>query len=105
MNEMMRARSLVGTPAAARLAAHSASRSQVRICFGTEDAMLGALTAPRFVAAIPGAQLIPLPGCGHVPMADNPGLVARAITEVTLDTGDGQVRRHASGDRDERSAA
>jgi pimeloyl-ACP methyl ester carboxylesterase len=156
MNEMMRARSLVGAPAASLLAANPASRSlmlgglhgrpwraqandaaaeikdfatapgfqptlyattgshaptglseirvPVRICFGTEDAMLGALTAPRFVAAIPGAQLIPLPGCGHVPMADNPGLVARAITDLTLDTGDGQVRRQARGDGDERSA-
>jgi pimeloyl-ACP methyl ester carboxylesterase len=56
----------------------------VRICFGTEDAMLGALTAARFVAAIPDAQLIPLPGCGHVPMADNTGLVARAIADLTL---------------------
>jgi pimeloyl-ACP methyl ester carboxylesterase len=72
-------------------------RVPVRICFGTEDAMLGALTAPRFVAAIPGAQLIPLPGCGHVPMADNPGLVARAITDLTLDAGDGRVRRDGWG--------
>lgn len=45
--------------------------------------MIGAVTAPRFVAAIPGAQLIPLPGCGHVAMADNPDLVAAAITDVT----------------------
>jgi pimeloyl-ACP methyl ester carboxylesterase len=131
MNEMMRARSLVGAPAAALLAANPVSRTvmlgglhsrpwraaandaaheikdfaaapgfhptlyattgshgptgldeirvPVRICFGTEDAMLGALTAPRFAAAIPGAQLIPLPGCGHVPMADNPVLVADAV--------------------------
>jgi pimeloyl-ACP methyl ester carboxylesterase len=56
----------------------------VRICFGTEDVMLGALTAPRFAAAIPRAQLIALAGCGHVPMADNRGLVAKAITDLTL---------------------
>jgi pimeloyl-ACP methyl ester carboxylesterase len=135
MNELMRARSLVGAPAAALLATHPASRNvmlgglhgrpwrvpardaaaeikdfatapsfhstlyattgsnapaglseirvPVRICFGTEDAMLGALTAPRFAAAIPGAQLVPLPGCGHVPMADNPDLVGKAITDLT----------------------
>jgi pimeloyl-ACP methyl ester carboxylesterase len=46
--------------------------------------MLGALTAPRFAALIPGADLLPLPGCGHVPMADDPELVAQAITDVTL---------------------
>jgi len=51
-----------------------------RICFGTRDLMIGALTAPRFAAAIPGAELVALPGCGHVPMADDPGLVARALS-------------------------
>jgi pimeloyl-ACP methyl ester carboxylesterase len=54
-----------------------------RVCFGTRDVMLGAFTAPRFAAAIPQADLVPLPGCGHVPMADAPDRVARAITEVT----------------------
>jgi pimeloyl-ACP methyl ester carboxylesterase len=55
----------------------------VRICSGTVDLMLGAVTAPRFVAAIPGAELYPLLGCGHVPTADDPELVASAILEVT----------------------
>jgi pimeloyl-ACP methyl ester carboxylesterase len=55
-------------------------RVPARICFGTRDAMIGALTAPRFAAAIPGAELVALPGCGHVPMADDPGLVARALS-------------------------
>jgi pimeloyl-ACP methyl ester carboxylesterase len=58
-------------------------RVPARICFGTRDTMIGALTAPRFAAAIPGAQLVPLPGCGHVPMADDPHLVATAVTELT----------------------
>jgi pimeloyl-ACP methyl ester carboxylesterase len=58
-------------------------RVPVRIGFGARDMMIGTLTAPRFAAAIPGAQLIPLPGCGHVPMADDPELVAAAITDVT----------------------
>jgi pimeloyl-ACP methyl ester carboxylesterase len=55
----------------------------VRICFGTQDLMIGALTAPRFAAAIPGARLIPLVGCGHVPMADDPQQVANSITDLT----------------------
>jgi pimeloyl-ACP methyl ester carboxylesterase len=54
-----------------------------RICFGTRDMLIGAVTAPRFAATIPGAQLIPLPGCGHVPMGDDPELVAGAITGLT----------------------
>jgi pimeloyl-ACP methyl ester carboxylesterase len=54
-----------------------------RICFGTRDAMLGAFTAPRFAAAVPGADLLPLRGCGHVPMSDDPAAVAAAILAVT----------------------
>jgi pimeloyl-ACP methyl ester carboxylesterase len=61
----------------------SAIRVPTRICFGTRDLLIGALTAPRFAAAIPAAELVPLPGCGHVPMADDPGLVAEAITGLT----------------------
>jgi pimeloyl-ACP methyl ester carboxylesterase len=45
--------------------------------------MLGAFTAPRFAAAIPDAELVPLPGLGHVPMLDDPGLVARTILDFT----------------------
>jgi pimeloyl-ACP methyl ester carboxylesterase len=55
----------------------------VRVCFGTRDVMLGAYTAPRFAAVIPGADLHRLPGCGHVPMADDPPLVATAILDLT----------------------
>jgi pimeloyl-ACP methyl ester carboxylesterase len=55
----------------------------VRICFGTRDVMLAPFTAPRYAAAIPGAGLRSLAACGHVPMADDPGRVASAITEVT----------------------
>src|SRR3954447_24103734 len=55
----------------------------VRICTGTRDVMLGAFTAPRFAAAIPGAELHRLPGCGHVPMADDPASVAAAIGGLT----------------------
>jgi len=33
--------------------------------------------------AIPGAELVRPAGCGHVPMADDAALVARAIVELT----------------------
>ena len=67
----------------------------VRICSGTVDLMLGAVTAPRFVAAIPGAELYPLLGCGHVPIADDPELVATAILEVTRATAPLTANRQA----------
>jgi pimeloyl-ACP methyl ester carboxylesterase len=55
----------------------------VRVCAGPRDVMLGAYTAPRFVAVIPRAELHPLLGCGHVPMADDPARVAAAIAGFT----------------------
>jgi pimeloyl-ACP methyl ester carboxylesterase len=51
----------------------------VRVCVGPRDVMLGLYTAPRFAAAVPGAEQRHLPGCGHVPMADDPPAVAAAI--------------------------
>jgi pimeloyl-ACP methyl ester carboxylesterase len=55
----------------------------VRVCYGTLDVMLGVFTAPRFAAGIPGAELIPLPLVGHVPMLDDPALVVRTILDFT----------------------
>ena len=49
--------------------------------------MLGVFTAPRFAAAIPGAELVALPAVGHVPMLDDPELVARTILDFTADRG------------------
>jgi pimeloyl-ACP methyl ester carboxylesterase len=43
---------------------------------------LDRLVARPGTAAIPGARFVPLPDCGHVPMWDNPELVA----DVLLDT-------------------
>ncbi len=57
----------------------------VRVTYGTLDLMLGAFTAPRFAAAIPNAELVPLPNVGHVPMHDDPKLVARTILEFTAE--------------------
>ena len=59
----------------------------VRVAFGMLDLMLGVFTAPRFAAAIPWAELVALPGVGHVPMLDDPELVARTILEFTADGG------------------
>lgn len=54
-------------------------RCPVLISFGTLDFLLGAHQAPRWAKAIPTARIEKLPGCGHIPMSDNPDLVARTI--------------------------
>ena len=30
---------------------------------------------------LPGARFVPLPGCGHVPMTDDPALVAKVLLD------------------------
>jgi pimeloyl-ACP methyl ester carboxylesterase len=60
-----------------------AVRVPVGLCYGTRDVMLAPFVTPRFAAAISQARLRVLPGCGHVPMADDPPLVARTVTDVT----------------------
>jgi pimeloyl-ACP methyl ester carboxylesterase len=76
-------RSTIGTSVPTRF---GEIRVPVRVVFGTLDLMLGVFTAPRFAAAIPDAELVTLPALGHVPMLDNPELVARTILEFTATT-------------------
>jgi pimeloyl-ACP methyl ester carboxylesterase len=54
----------------------------VTIAWGTRDRLLPPRQAARVKALIPGARLIALPGCGHVPMYDASELVARVIREA-----------------------
>lgn len=58
-------------------------RVPVRVAYGTLDLMLEVFTAPRFAAGIRGTELIALPAVGHVPMLDDPALVARTILDFT----------------------
>lgn len=55
----------------------------VTIAWGTRDRLLPPRQADRVRAMIPNARLVPLPGCGHVPMLDAPDLVARMILHAT----------------------
>ena len=49
------------------------------IAWGTRDRLLLPHQAQIAMARLPQAQLVPLPGCGHVPMTDNPQLVADVL--------------------------
>ena len=51
----------------------------VTIGWGTRDRLLPPRQALVAKASVPTARLVPLPGCGHVPMTDNPDRVAGVL--------------------------
>ncbi|MCZ7461628.1 alpha/beta fold hydrolase [Streptomyces sp. WMMC940] len=53
----------------------------VTVAWGARDRLLLRRQGIRAKQAIPGARLVRLPGCGHVPMNDDPALVARVILD------------------------
>jgi pimeloyl-ACP methyl ester carboxylesterase len=64
-----------------RFGAGEQIRVPVTIAWGERDRLLLPRQAPRAVRAIPGARLLTLRGCGHVPTWDDPEQVARVILE------------------------
>jgi pimeloyl-ACP methyl ester carboxylesterase len=48
----------------------------VTLAFGERDRLIRPVRLP-----IPGARSLILPGCGHIPMWDDPGLVSRLILD------------------------
>ncbi|MEW2353802.1 alpha/beta fold hydrolase [Spirillospora sp. NPDC029432] len=53
----------------------------VTIAWGVKDRLLRASQAVRAQRALPNARFVWLEGCGHVPMGDDPELVARVLLE------------------------
>jgi pimeloyl-ACP methyl ester carboxylesterase len=60
---------------------HDIPQVPVTIGWGTRDRLLVRRQGARAKNAIPRARLVRLPGCGHVPMSDDPALVARVILD------------------------
>lgn len=58
----------------------------VTIAWGDRDRLLPRRQGVRAKQAIPHARLVRLPGCGHVPMNDDPALVARVILDTARTT-------------------
>jgi pimeloyl-ACP methyl ester carboxylesterase len=54
----------------------------VTVAWGTKDRLLLPRQGVRAKKVLPGARLVRLPGCGHVPMNDDPDLVARVVLET-----------------------
>ncbi len=59
----------------------------VTIAWGEKDRVLFPRQAARAARAIPGARLIMLPGCGHVPTYDDPERVAAILLEASAGGG------------------
>ncbi|MGW0867836.1 alpha/beta fold hydrolase [Streptomyces sp. NPDC002611] len=53
----------------------------VTVAWGSKDRLLVPRQGVRAKGVIPGARLVRLPGCGHVPMNDDPALVARVVLD------------------------
>jgi pimeloyl-ACP methyl ester carboxylesterase len=51
----------------------------VTITWGSRDVVLPPYQAKVAQRLLPQAMSVRLPGCGHVPMSDNPDLVARVL--------------------------
>ncbi|PWI42690.1 alpha/beta fold hydrolase [Streptomyces sp. ICBB 8177] len=57
-------------------------RVPVTVAWGTRDRLLPRRQGVRLKRMVPHARLVRLPGCGHVPMNDDPQLVARVILDA-----------------------
>ncbi|MDF6061175.1 MULTISPECIES: alpha/beta fold hydrolase [Streptomyces] len=55
----------------------------VSIAWGSKDRLLPRRQGVRAGRAIPRARLVRLPGCGHVPMNDDPAAVARVVLDTS----------------------
>ncbi len=56
----------------------------VLIAWAEKDAIFPVERYAESFADVPGVEVGRLPGCGHVPMYDDPDLVARTIAEFAL---------------------
>jgi pimeloyl-ACP methyl ester carboxylesterase len=59
----------------------------VTIAWGTKDRLLPPSQARVAMRRLPQARFVPLTGCGHVPMTDNPGLVAKVLLDGSTASG------------------
>jgi pimeloyl-ACP methyl ester carboxylesterase len=53
----------------------------VTIAWGTKDRLLPPRQVLQAKERLPGARILPLHGCGHVPMTDDPALVADVLLQ------------------------
>lgn len=61
----------------------------VTIAWGSRDRLLPPRQGVRAKRTLPGARLVRLRGCGHVPMNDDPALVTRVVRQTARAAGPG----------------
>jgi len=62
------------------------------LIWGEDDEFQPVRFAERYVAEVPDATLIRLPGARHIPTADEPALVVAALTDFLADSSSDQAR-------------
>jgi pimeloyl-ACP methyl ester carboxylesterase len=67
--------------ASARFTAQVPDDVPVTIAWGTSDRVLPQSNARVARRQLPLARFVPLPGCGHVPMSDDPELIAKVLLD------------------------
>ena len=55
----------------------------ITVGWGTRDRVFRPHQADRVRQRLPRARVVELPGCGHIPMSDDPELVASLILSTT----------------------
>ncbi|MGW4277099.1 alpha/beta fold hydrolase [Streptomyces seoulensis] len=60
---------------------HDVTGIPVTVAWGVKDRLLVRRQGVRAKRIVPHARLVRLPGCGHVPMNDDPALVARVLLD------------------------
>lgn len=63
------------------LSGHCAVWAQVLVVHGTADALVPAWNSRRLAAGLPGARLVELGRCGHMPMEEAPERFMEALAD------------------------
>jgi len=61
------------------------ARAQVLVVHGTADALVPAWNSRRLAARLPGARLVELGVCGHMPMEEAPDRFLDALADFIAD--------------------
>jgi len=93
--EAVFARQLAAILASRRMSRLGAITAPTLVVHGTDDPLVPPANGAALARAIPGARLVELPGCGHLPMWECPARLADVLIDF-LSTEAGAERRQAA---------